>query len=127
MLAGLTDISEAGLKQWIEDSLADNSNILAAGYQGQTLEYKANNHHLVIKVPHGRGLLKKFHIAMLRHENRVYQHLSGFTAIPACYGLVDNQYLVLEFIQGLPFRSQRPLDEGAFFKAFLQTDKNNQN
>ena len=54
------------------------------------------------------------------YENRVYQHLSGFTAIPACYGLVDNQYLVLEFIQGLPFRSQRPLDEGAFFKAFLQ-------
>lgn len=120
MFAGLTGITEAGLKQWIEDSLANHTNILAAGYQGQTLEYQDANHHLVIKVPHGRGLLKQFHISMLRHENQVYQHLSKFPAIPGCYGLVDNQYLVLEFIQGQPFRSQRPEDEVLFFKTFLQ-------
>ena len=115
MLEGLNDLSEAELKQWIEQSLAENKNILAAGNQGQTLIYNTDHHRLVIKVPHGRGLIKRFHVSMLKHEYAVYKKLSGFSGAPKCYGLVGNQYLVIEFINGLPIREARPVDEESYF------------
>ena len=120
MFEGLIDLSEAGLKQWIEQSLAEHKNILAAGYQGQTLIYKTDHHQLVIKVPHGRGLIKRFHISMLKHEYAVYKKLTGFNGAPKCYGLVDNQYLVIEYINGQPIRSQRPVNEEYFFKKLFE-------
>jgi len=120
MLEGLNDLSEAELNQWIEKSLAENKNILAAGYQGQTLIYNTDDHQLVIKVPHGRGLIKRFHIAMLKHEHAVYKQLTGFEGIPRCYGLVDDQYLVLEFIDGLPIRKSRPVDEEEYFNKLFE-------
>jgi len=33
----MQQLDETALKQWIEESIATGSNILAAGYQGQTL------------------------------------------------------------------------------------------
>ncbi len=109
-----TDLDETALKQWIEDSLSTQTNILATGYQGKTLLYDQDGQKYVIKVPHGRGLVRYFHTRMLRHENDVYRKLEGFTGAPTCYGLVDNQYLVLEFIEGRTIRYKRPLDENEF-------------
>jgi len=120
MLEGLNDLSEAELIQWIEQSLADKRNILAAGYQGQTLIYNTDHHQLVIKVPHGRGLIKRFHVSMLKHEYAVYKKLTGFSGAPKCYGLVDGQYLVIAFISGEPIRNKRPLDKENFFKKLFQ-------
>jgi serine/threonine protein kinase len=120
MLEGLSGLSEAELNQWIEKSLAEHKNTLAAGYQGQTLLYKTDLHQLVIKVPHGRGLIKRFHIAMLRHEYAVYKKISGFTGAPQCYGMVAGQYLVLQFINGLPIRKARPVEEDAFFISLFE-------
>ena len=110
----MQQIDEAELKRWIEDSLASRSNILAAGYQGQILHYQDAGHNFLIKVPHGQGLARRFHLHMLRHEYRAYQKLGDFTGVPACYGLIDNQYLVLEFIDGRTIRKKRPLDEDEF-------------
>ena len=109
--------------QWIEDSIKNHTNILAAGYQGQTLLYENNNRKCVIKVPHGRGLLRWFHVSMLRHEHRVYKHLADFTGVPVCYGLIDNQYLVLEFIEGFTIRAKRPLHEAEFLAKLLEMIK----
>ncbi len=108
------DLDETALRQWIEDSLATHANILATGYQGKTLFYENNGQKYVIKVPHGKGLVRYFHTRMLRHEYEVYKKLEGFAGIPACYGIVDNQYLVIEFIEGRTIRSKRPLDENEF-------------
>jgi serine/threonine protein kinase len=107
-------LDETALKQWIEESIATGSNILAAGYQGQTLLYEDDNNRYVIKVPHGKGLALSFHRRMLRHEYEVYKKLGDFDGAPACYGLIDNQYLVLEFIDGRTIRTKRPLDEDEF-------------
>jgi predicted Ser/Thr protein kinase len=114
------NLDEAALRQWIEDSLKNHSNILAAGYQGQTLLYENNNRKYVIKVPHGRGLLRWFHASMLRHEYQVYKHLADFSGAPACYGLMDRQYLILEFIEGSTIRDRRPLDEAEFLLKLLE-------
>ena len=110
----MQQLDEAALKRWIEHSLATRSNILAAGYQGETLLYEDESNRYVVKVPHGRGLVRLFHRHMLRHEHRVYQQLGDFEGAPACFGLVDNQYLVLKYIDGRTIRTKRPLDEDEF-------------
>ena len=109
-------LDETGLKKWIEDSLASGANVLAAGYQGQTLLYENSTRRYVIKVPHGKGLARRFHRHMLRHEFAVYQQLGEFDGAPACHGLIDNQYLVLEHIDGRTIRTKRPLDEDEFHR-----------
>ena len=106
------DASE--LKKWIENSLANNSHVLAAGYQGKTLLYELDGRKLVIKTPHGKGISRLIHTHMLRHEYQVYLRLTGYPYAPACYGMVDNRYLVLEFIDGTTIRDHRPNDEAAY-------------
>jgi serine/threonine protein kinase len=110
----MQQLDEAALKQWIEDSIASKSNILAAGYQGQILHYEDTGNDLLIKVPHGQGLARKFHLKMLRHEYEVYKKLGDFAGAPTCYGLIDDQYLVLEYVEGRTIRKKRPLDEEEF-------------
>jgi serine/threonine protein kinase len=110
----MPELDEAGLKQWIEESIATNANTLAAGYQGQTLLYEDAGNSYVIKVPHGKGMARYFHRHMLRHEYDVYRKLGDFSGSPRCLGLIDKQYLVLEFVEGRTIRSKRPLDEDEF-------------
>jgi len=112
----LSESDKTRLKQWIETSLASNSNSLASGYQGQALIYRDNEKSLVIKVPHGRGLIRWFHVRMLHHEYAVYKKLENFESVPRCYGLIDNQYLLLQYIDGLPIRVDRPQDEASYFQ-----------
>lgn len=119
----LKELDQSSLKQWIENSLTSNSNTLAAGYQGKTLLYRNGDQSLAIKIPHGRGLIKYLHTRMLHHEARVYAQLKHLQGIPACYGLIDNRYLALEFIEGDPIRNKRPVDDERYFKTLLSLIK----
>ncbi len=120
----IKDLDQSALKQWIEDSLNNNTNTLAAGYQGKTLRYQNGNLNIVIKTPHGHGFVKYLHARMLRHEARAYQQLQQLKCIPDCYGLIDNQYLALEFIEGDPIRNKRPIDEEKYFqKLFIMIEQ----
>lgn len=112
-------INESTLKQWIKQSLRDNTNTLAAGYQGTTLLYEDKEHRFVIKVPHGRGVVKYIHTLMLRRENRAYKKLKDFTGCPECYGLIDNTYLVLAYVSGHPIRRKQPVDQKTYFKTLF--------
>ena len=116
----MKELDQSRLTQWIEDSLSNNSNVLAAGYQGKTLLYSENDQKLVIKIPHGRGLIKYLHTLMLRHEADAYQQLKGMDGIPDCYGLIDNQYLALEFIDGDPIRNKRPVNNTEYFTSLFK-------
>lgn len=60
---------------------------------------------------------------MLRNENRVYARLPVMQGVPRCYGFLDNRYLVLEYIDGIPFRTARITDRTLFFKALLNLIK----
>ncbi len=116
----LSEAEQAKLKLWIESSLATNSHSLASGYQGQALIYRDAENERVIKVPHGRGLLRWFRVRMLQHEFAVYQKLEHLSIVPKCYGLLDNQYLILQYINGLPIRQTRPVDEEDYFAQLFQ-------
>ncbi|MDH5735644.1 MAG: hypothetical protein OEY87_05920 [Gammaproteobacteria bacterium] len=113
-------INENELAQWIESSLAESKNFLSSGLQGQTLIYKKIHPALVIKVPHGKGLMYLLNKRMLKHEHDVYLKLNGFAGSPKCYGMVANKYLALEYIEGKPIRNLRPVDEDNYFKSLLE-------
>lgn len=113
------ELDQSSLKRWIEDSLKNNTNTLAEGYQGKTLLYSDSEKNLVIKIPHGRGPIKHLHTLMLRHEARIYQQLQHLPGTPASYGLIDNQYLALEFIDGQPIRNKRPANTEHFYASLF--------
>lgn len=117
----LASPSEDALVRWIEDSLASGSHRLAQGYQGQTLLYQDRNLRLVIKAPSGRGLMRWLSRFMLRREARVYALLKNLPAVPRCYGLLRNRYLVLDYIEGVSMRHAEIDDRESFFTELLNT------
>jgi serine/threonine protein kinase len=116
MISGL---NETILTQWIEKCLKDNSNTLSSGYQGKILLYTNNSQKIVIKVPHGRGLMKYINTVMLRHEYRIYKKLGDFSGSPECYGMIGDKYLVIEHIAGQSIREKRPANDEIFFNELL--------
>ena len=116
----LASPSEDALVRWIEDSLATGAHRLAQGYQGQTLLYQDQGQRLVIKAPSGSGAMRWLSTLMLRREARVYALLKNFPAVPRCYGLLRNRYLVLDYIEGISMRHAEIEDREAFFGELLK-------
>lgn len=120
----INNLDELSLEVWIENSLRDNTHTLAAGYQGKTLIYNDSDLPLVIKVPHGRGIIRLIHRYMLKREHQVYQHLHDFDGVPKCLGFINNTYLVLEYVDGEPIRNKRPEDTTEYFSRMLKIIEN---
>jgi predicted Ser/Thr protein kinase len=112
-------ITESELLAWIGSSVRDGKNILSRGYQGHVYLYRGKGQRLIIKAPMGWGLGRWIRLLMLRNEYRVYTRLSGMKGIPCCRGLLDNQYLVLEYVDGIPIRNARITDRNTFFEKLL--------
>ena len=119
----IENITENELLQWTRDSIKDGKNILSRGYQGHVYLYHDKGRRLIIKAPMGWGLGKLIRLLMLRNEYRVYARLFETRGIPRCHGLLDNRYLVLEYIDGIPIRNARITDRSAFFEGLLTVIK----
>ena len=109
-----------GLVDWIESSLASGSNLLATDNQGIVLLYEGDGRKLVIKSAMGRGALRKARQATLEREYAAYRRLAGVEGVPACYGLLEGRYLVLEFIEGAPYRHAVWQDRELWFAQLLE-------
>ena len=92
------------LQQWIKSSLASERNILATSNQGIVLLFEGDGLKLVIKSAMGRGPVRKARQATLEREYKAYQRLQGITGVPACYGLLAQRHLLMEFIDGTTYR-----------------------
>ena len=124
MLRGLDKPSENELRRWIRDSVNAKANIFGYGYQGHVYLYEDKGCRLIVKAPAGRGVLARLiHRWMLRNEQRAYQQLSQIDSVPKCYGLLDDRYLVLEYIDGVPLREAVLSDRHEFFKRLLRLIK----
>ncbi len=120
MLQNLDFISDSELTHWVKTHLNSDEYSLSAGYQGKTLLFNEHNHKLVIKAPLGNFLTRPINLALLRHEHRVYQKLQGMQAIPVCYGMANNEFLVIEFIEGQTIRQRQPAADSEYFnKLFM--------
>ncbi len=119
----MDNTTEKELIQWIRTSVREGKNILSRGYQGHVYLYHNKGHRLIIKAPMGWGLGRLIRLLMLRNEYRVYSRLSGMKGIPRCLGLLDNRYLVLEYIDGIPIRNARITERNVFFESLLTVIK----
>lgn len=99
------------LQDWIESNLNSGDNILARSNQGTVLLYEHDGLKLIIKSAMGRGAVRKARQATLEREYLAYTKLSDVVGVPTCYGFLDKQYLLMEFIDGVPYRQGQWLDE----------------
>ena len=110
----------ADLQQWIESSLQSGSNILATSNQGTVLLFEGDGLRVIIKSAMGRGPVRKARQATLEREYSAYQRLQGVEGVPACYGFLDNRYLMMEFIDGITYRDAHWQDRDAWFAGLLK-------
>ncbi len=112
------------LRRWL--SLDDSrSTPLSNGYQGAVYLYESPFGPRIIKEALGSGLQYRVGRAMLNREFEAYRRLQGVAGVPRCFGLLDDRFLVLEFVKGEGLRhvhfDERQRD--AFFAALLDTIK----
>jgi len=74
---------------------------------------------LVIKSAMGRGAVRKARQATLEREYSAYRRLQGVTGVPACYGLLAQRYLLMEFIDGTSYREASWQDRDRWFAGLL--------
>jgi predicted Ser/Thr protein kinase len=107
------------LQQWIESSLASGRNILATSNQGVVLLFEGDGMKMVIKSAMGRGAVRKARQVTLEREYAAYQRLDGVDGVPACYGLLAQRYLLMEFIDGTAYREATWQDRDGWFAELL--------
>jgi predicted Ser/Thr protein kinase len=97
--------------------------VLGSGYQATVELYSTPAGDAVLKKPHGSGLLGPLWRRLLRREHAIYEQLEGVPGVPRTYGLIDGQYLALEYVAGPSLRSHEAklADRAAFFAALLAT------
>lgn len=110
-----------GLASWADNSLASGRNILATSNQGTVLLFREAGMEFVVKTAMGSGAVLRARRATLEREFAAYQRLDGLSGIPRCYGMLDDRFLVLEYIHGTPYREARIADREAWFAALLET------
>jgi len=113
-------IGQPAFRQWIEDSLAGQQNVLAVSNQGTLLRYRHEGLDLVVKAAMGSGLVRRLREQTLLREYEAYRRMEGVAGVPKCHGLVAGHYLVLEFVQGVPYREAKWTDRDRWFRELLQ-------
>jgi serine/threonine protein kinase len=112
-------INRPEFREWIEHSLDRRENILAISNQGTLLEYHGEGQHLVVKTAMGRALFHKLRERTLLREYQAYQRMAGLAGVPKCHGMIDGRFLVIEYIQAIPYRETEFTDRERWFSEFL--------
>ncbi len=81
--------------------------VVARSNQGLVYRLSTGDRELAVKAAAGRGPLRAVNRHALKHEFRAYRRLEGLPGIPGCHGLVEDRFLVLDFIDARPFRDAR--------------------
>ncbi len=117
----LTSGQVEDLRSWLGARKPENA--LETGYQASVYLYRGRAGEFIVKEALGFFLRKKFSEAAIRREERTYRRLKSVPGVPKCFGLLDEKYLVLEYIPGDSFRrlEERIEDRDRFFSALFVT------
>ena len=110
-----------GLAHWADRSLREGTNILATSNQGTVLRYQEGDHDLVLKTAMGQGTVLHARRATLDREYSAYHRIEGIPGVPRCYGMLEDRYLVLEHVEGTPYRDAHIDDRERWFGELLET------
>ncbi len=114
MPAPLDVPTERALIEWIE-TRAQTVQPHARGYQGAIYLCEVDGRRYIVKAALGTGMHGWLRRWMLRREHEVYRRLDDFAGSPSCHGLLNDRYLVLDYIDGASLREARIVDRKAFF------------
>jgi RIO-like serine/threonine protein kinase len=107
------------LPEWVEDSLRRGENILARSNQGTVLHFDDGTREFLVKTVMGTAAVRRARKATLIREYSAYRRMQGLAGVPRCHGLVDNRYLVLEYVHGTAYRDAGFTDRDAWFAELL--------
>lgn len=96
------EVENLELLHWLRSGEHTAEALISSGYQGAAFLYEGTQGRRVIKVATGSGIVGWVRRWMIRREFAIYRHLAGVAGVPHCYGLLDEQFLVLEFVDGIP-------------------------
>ncbi|MBT8061217.1 MAG: hypothetical protein KJO85_00950, partial [Gammaproteobacteria bacterium] len=111
----------ADLAAWAQHCLATGEHVLATSNQGTVLHYRKHGTEFVVKTAMGKGAVLHARRKTLQREAKAYQRLAGVAGVPSSYGLVEDRYLVLEFVRGRHYRDAEIPNREAWFDALLET------
>ena len=109
-------LTDAELIRQIEHSLRTGENAVGAGNQGAVFLYERDGQKLLVKAATGKGPLFALRQRMLRREYDVQQRLAGVEGVPVCYGMLEDRFLLREYVDGVIFRHAQFSDRDAFFE-----------
>jgi len=104
-------LDPAILASYLEKLDFDTGALVSAArhHQGEVKLFQPNHPKLpdriIVKRPKGSGLERRLSIASIQREHIAYQRAQSVPGLPQCFGLFDNQCLVLEHIDGQPIGS----------------------
>lgn len=109
------------IRRWLQTR--DPTEAIGSGYQASIYLYRGPGGAFVVKEALGSMLRKRVSEGSIRRERKVYRRLSGVPGIPKCFGLLDDKYLVLEYVSGDSYRRlENRLDNREhFFSSLLTT------
>ena len=116
--------SDDAVARFLHDAIhSSGGRRLGRGYQATVEIYSTAAGDIVVKRPHRSALLGWLWRRLLRREHAVYEQLAGVPGIPRTFGLIDSEYLALEYVPGPSLREHEPhlKDRPAFFAHLLET------
>lgn len=108
------------LSRWADNSMLSGQNILATSNQGTLLLFREAGMEFVLKTAMGKGAVLRARQATLEREYAAYQRMEGLDGVPRCFGMVDDRYLVLERIHGIPYREAEIDNREEWFARLLE-------
>lgn len=112
-------IDEAEIARWASQSLESGENVLATSNQGTILKFSGDGEELVLKCAMGDGLVRRARQRTLEREYQAYRKMVGLAGVPKCYGMIDEKFLAIEWIRGVPYREAVFQDRDRWFEEFL--------
>jgi predicted Ser/Thr protein kinase len=112
------------LAAWLSAEIAaGGGRALGSGYQATVRVYSGPLGDVVVKRARPSRLLGALGRRLLRRELNVYERLRGIPGIPRCFGRIDDESIVLEYVAGPSLREHEALlaDRDAFFGRLLET------
>lgn len=99
--------------RFVRDQIQTGRAPLSRGTQSRVYLYRDASGRYAIKAPRKGLFVGTIGRWMMHRELRVYQRLEGLAGVPRCHGLIDDRYLLLDFVDGETFRNvQHRLDSG---------------
>jgi predicted Ser/Thr protein kinase len=110
-------------RRWRNSTPEAHGTPLGRGYQASIEVFHSPYGSFVVKMARGVFLWRKLGQAALRREYRAYLRTTGIPGIPRCLGLLDDNALVIEYIDGDTFRRREHelQDRDVFFRRLLET------